>query len=331
MVVIAGAAVFAGFSIYADVSELGDRLRGFSWWAFAVALGLTCVNYAIRLVRWQLYLAVCEVRVPRGLSVLTFFSGFALAVTPGKLGELIKSYLLRESCGVPMTRTAPIVIAERVADLVALLVLAVCGVALYGVARGMVVAGAAVIAAGLLVISWPRLARAVIRALSLPRFMRGVAGKLHQMYEGLASLLRPRPLAWSTGLAVLAWLAECVGFAVIIAGFPGTDVPVGLATLIYAATTVAGALSFLPGGLLVTEAGMTVLLVQSSRGMDEATAVAATILTRLATLWFAVVIGLIALAVLRRIAPVTAAVLAQAGPPRSEPEPDIDSGPAPGA
>jgi uncharacterized protein (TIRG00374 family) len=74
----------------------------------------------------------------------------------------------------------------------------------------------------------------------------------------------------------------------------------GLAILIYAVTTVAGALSFLPGGLLVTEAGMTLLLVQSARGVDEPTAVAATLLIRLATLWFAVLIGLIALTALRR-------------------------------
>jgi uncharacterized protein (TIRG00374 family) len=102
---------------------------------------------------------------------------------------------------------------------------------------------------------------------------------------------------------VAAWACECVGFALIIAAFPGTDVPIGLATLIYAVTTIAGALSFLPGGLLVTEATMTLFLVEASRGVDQPTAVAATILTRLATLWVAVVLGLLALTALRRLAP----------------------------
>lgn len=310
LAIAAGVAVFAGFSIYADVRELGARLGGFGWWAFAAALGLAGFNYAVRLSRWSLYLAVCDIRVPFRISALTFFSGFALAVTPGKLGELIKSYLLRESSGVPMTRTVPIVIAERVADLVALLVLAVIGVALYGVAQEMALAGAAVIGAGLVVLSWPRLARGSIRLVTWPRALRGMAPKLLEMYDGLALLVRPRPLAWSTGLAVVAWLAECLGFALILSAFPGVDVPVGLATLIYAVTTVAGALSFLPGGLLVTEATMTLLLVQSAHGMDQPTAVAATILTRLATLWFAVLIGLLALAVLRRVAPATARALA---------------------
>ena len=60
---------------------------------------------------------------------------------------------------------------------------------------------------------------------------------------------------------------------------------------------------------------MTLFLVQSSTGVDEATAVAATILTRLATLWFAVLLGLVALALLRRRMPAIRAVLSEESGP----------------
>ena len=299
---IAGVAVFAAFSIYADVSELGDRLAGFGWWAMAAALGLAVANYAIRLVRWELYLRVAGLHVRPATSALVFVSGFALSITPGKLGELIKSFLLRSTDAIPITRTAPIVIAERVTDLIALLLLGTAGVAAYGIGRGMVLAGAAVVAAGLLVVAWPRLAHGIIRAISRGP-LRNAGPRLRELYDGLAYLVRPTRLVWATLLGVAAWACECVGFALIIAAFPGTDVPIGLATLIYAVTTIAGALSFLPGGLLVTEATMTLFLVEASRGVDQPTAVAATILTRLATLWFAVVLGLLALTALRRLAP----------------------------
>lgn len=297
--VLLGLGVFAGFSIYADTGKLGARLGGFAWWAFAAALGLALLNYLLRFVRWQLYLADRDLEVPRGLSATVFVSGFALSVTPGKVGELIKSYLLRATRGIPVTRSAPIVVAERVTDLLALLVLGVAGVALYGVARTTVIAGAVVVGAGLVTLATPVLSRGLIDLFTYPSFLRGLRERLHVFYGGLVELVRPRPLAWASAIGVLAWLAECLGFALICSGFPGSDIPVGLAILIYASTTVAGALSFLPGGLLVTEAAMTLLLVQSSIGFDEATAVAATILTRLATLWFAVVLGLGALLVLR--------------------------------
>ncbi len=54
---------------------------------------------------------------------------------------------------------------------------------------------------------------------------------------------------------------------------------------------------------------MTWFLVESARGVDEPTAVAATILTRLATLWFAVALGVIAMTWLRRRMPSTAQAL----------------------
>jgi uncharacterized membrane protein YbhN (UPF0104 family) len=322
LVIVAGVAVLAAFSVYADVRELGQRLRGFGWSAFAIALGLALVNYALRLLRWSLYLARADLAVPLHIRALTFLAGFALSITPGKLGELIKSYLLRESCGIPITRTAPIVIAERVTDLLALLILGLAGVALYGVARGMVIAGGAVIGLGLIALAWPRLAHGLIALACRPRPMQRLAPRLHGMYDGLTDLLRPRPLSWATGLAIVAWLAECVGFSIIANAFPGAAVPLGLATLIYAVTTIAGALSFLPGGLLVTEASMTLLLVQASSGMDQATAVAATILTRLATLWFAVAIGVVALAVLRRITPDAMHELDAADPAQPPAPPD---------
>ena len=241
-----------------------------------------------------------EISLETGLSAKIFLSGFALSVTPGKLGELVKCYLIREYESVPIAKSAPLVVGERVTDLTALLVLGLIGVATYQVAQDMMIVGIALVCTGLLILAWPDLATFCIRILTGPKRVRGFRAPLLEFYRGLNHLVRPWPLFWATSLGIVAWLAECVGFALILSAFPGTDIPLGLAILIYAATTVAGALSFLPGGLLVTEAAMTLLLVEAARGVDEPTAVAATLLIRLATLWFAVIIGLVALTALRR-------------------------------
>ena len=65
------------------------------------------------------------------------------------------------------------------------------------------------------------------------------------------------------------------------------------AVFIYALSMLVGGLSFLPGGLGSAEAVMIALLIL--KGMAMPTAVAATVFIRLATLWFAVLIGLLAL------------------------------------
>jgi uncharacterized protein (TIRG00374 family) len=120
------------------------------------------------------------------------------------------------------------------------------------------------------------------------------------MYDGLASLCRPATLGTATALAMPAWACECVGFALIVNAFPGVHVDLGLAMVIYAATTIAGALSFLPGGLGVTDGAMAMWLARGAARVDQSAAVDATLLTRLATLWFAVALGVVCLAVARR-------------------------------
>jgi uncharacterized protein (TIRG00374 family) len=299
-IAIALVIVASALAVLGDVCALPARLVGFHWPAFVAALGLALGNYTIRCVRWALYLRRQAVRVPPGASALVFGAGLSLSITPGKVGELIKSYLLRELHGVPATRTAPIVIAERVSDLIALLVLAVAGVVVYGVATTAAAAAAALIAAGLVLLAWPRPTRALIDAVTRAAAVRRFRAPLHAMYAGLAALSRPATLAAATALAVPAWLCECIGFALIVNAFPGAHAALGLAMVIYAGTTIAGALSFLPGGLGVTESAMVVWLVRGATGLDRSAAVDATLLARLATLWFAVGLGLICLALARR-------------------------------
>jgi uncharacterized protein (TIRG00374 family) len=293
-------AAIAALSISGDLRDVGDRLSHFAWWTFGVAIALSVANYAIRYLRWVMYLRFQAIEVPAASRIGVFVAGLSLAITPGKVGELVKSYLLRELHAVPITRSAPVVIAERVTDLTALVVLALVGVGLYGVAVGTTIAAAAVIAIGLIVLSWPRLAHAMIGVVTRPRFARKFRDRLIEIYDGIAALCRPVRLVTATAIGGAGWLCECVGFALIVHGFPGASIDVGLAMLIYAITTIVGALSFLPGGLGITEGAMTLLLVQSATGLDTPTAVAAAVLCRIATLWFGVVLGLFGMAWTRR-------------------------------
>ncbi|HTR53155.1 MAG TPA: lysylphosphatidylglycerol synthase transmembrane domain-containing protein [Kofleriaceae bacterium] len=288
----------AALSTIGDVRHLGERLDQFDWRALAVALALALGNYVLRFVRWQLYLARQGVTVPVASSAVVFGAGLSLSITPAKLGELVKSFLLREMHGVPAARTAPIVVAERVSDLVALLVLAVIGVAVYGVDARFVIAAGVLVAIGLVLLAWQAPTRALIDLVTRPRRLARLRGPLHETLGHLGTLCRPWPLLVATLIAVPAWGCECIGFWVICNAFPAADVSAGFAAAIYAGTTIAGALSFLPGGLGVTEGAMTLALVDGSH-VDRATAVGATLLTRLATLWFAVALGVVFLGLAR--------------------------------
>jgi glycosyltransferase 2 family protein len=293
--VAAGVAVYVGLSIWADAAPVAKALGSFHWSAAALGCLLAAGNYLVRFGRWEFYLRRLGIKIAPRDSLAVFLSGFALTVTPGKLGEAVKAFLLRASHGVPVARTAPIVVAERVTDLVALLLLTLVGVFTFdphAVDRRLLVAGAALVGGGLLVVSVERLAELAIALAGRVPGVRRFAPRLAEFHRSTATLLAPAPLALATALATVSWFLECLAFWAVIRGFPGAALGLRAATFIYAATTVAGALSFLPGGLGVTEVGMLALVMRFGTGLTRGSAAAATFVTRACTLWFAVAIGL---------------------------------------
>jgi uncharacterized protein (TIRG00374 family) len=298
--VVLGAGAYVAIAMYAGARDVGAELASFDWRCAAVALALAALNYALRFAKWELYLRRLGVRIPLGDSLKIFLSGFSLTVTPGKIGEVLKSYLLRETHGVPMARTAPTVVAERVTDLIACVALALGGVGVLGGGQRLLWMAGALVIVFLVVASWRPLVHALIDASGKLPLVGKMAPKLREFYDAMAELVKPTPLILATLLSIAAWTAECVAFWVVLRGFPGTDASLRLCTFIYAAMTIAGALSFLPGGLLVQEGGMVGLLVATAHGVLKPRATAATFVTRVCTLWFAVLVGLVALVLVRR-------------------------------
>src|SRR3954451_10309820 len=125
---IFGVAVYAAFALYRGFHEIGDSLGRFRWSAFATACSLAFGNYLTRFLKWEYYLARLGIRgVPKIDSLLTFLSGLVLTVTPGKVGEVFKSLVLAQTHDIAVARTAPIVLAERLTDVLGIVILIVAG------------------------------------------------------------------------------------------------------------------------------------------------------------------------------------------------------------
>src|SRR5437016_4808037 len=103
-------------AFYADAPRMLVALAHFRWEFLPLILAFTTFNYGWRFVKWQYYLKRLQIRLPFGTSLLIFLSGLSMAITPGKVGELLKSYFLKRVTGVPASRTSPIIVAERLTD-----------------------------------------------------------------------------------------------------------------------------------------------------------------------------------------------------------------------
>jgi uncharacterized protein (TIRG00374 family) len=294
-----GMLVYAGFTVYRGFSRVADSLRHFTWSAFAFACGLAFSNYLIRFLKWEFYLARLGIRgVPKLDSLLTFLSGLVLTVTPGKVGEVFKSLVLQQTHGVAIARTAPIVLAERLTDVLGVVILIVAGSAGFSGGLGWALVGTLLVVALLIVIASDRVATRLLGMTERgPARLRAVAPKLREAWDSLRLMTAPRALILPTLLSVVAWAMEGLALWVILRGF-GESTSVPVACFFYATATLAGALIPVPGGLGVTE---TMLEEQLHRfgGVGQITGTSAMILVRFATLWFAVLVGFGALAWMR--------------------------------
>ncbi len=289
--------VFAGLVSYGDFREMGGRLANFPVLFLLGSLALAALNYGIRFLRWAFYLRVLGIGVPLPVSVLVFLSGLAMSVTPGKMGELLKSFLLRDRSGVPVSTSAPVVIMERVTDVASVALLGLSGLALLPLVVSLLLVIILLVGGSLLFLLASRHSD---RLLALP-VVRRWRSELQSSREGLRSLMLPQPVAVAVFLGILAWLSEGVALWLILRGL-GAEISLVQALPIYAAATLVGAITTLPGGLIGTEGTMVALLQQA--GFTRGVASAGTLLVRLVTLWFAVLVGLIALVCLNKFLPV---------------------------
>lgn len=290
-----GVVVYAGFALYRGIADIGARLSEFSWHAFAFACALAFGNYLLRYWKWEYYLARLDIRgIPKLDSLLVYLSGFVLTVTPGKVGEVFKSFLLNERYRVPVAATAPIVIAERLTDVIGIVLLIFLGS--MGFQGGLIwaIAGTALVVIALAAIGSAKVVRLATTLVErLPGRLGAMAPKLSEAWESLRSMTSPRALVFPTLLSVLAWWLEGLALWVVLKGFD-EPVPVALACFFYSTATLAGAIIPVPGGLGITEGALEEQLATFGQ-VSPATSTSAMILVRIATLWFAVLVGFIAL------------------------------------
>jgi len=183
-------------------------------------------------------------------------------------------------------------------------VLAGIGLAEFSYGRPLLGAAFVLAVFAVVILQRPALTAAfAARAARLPlagRFVDHITGFFHASNV----LFRPRLLLAMVGLGIVSWAGECLAFYLVLRGL-GFDPSWRLllvATFVLAVSSIFGALSMLPGGLGVAEAsvaGMLLILLEDD-GITRGTAAAATLLIRFATLWFAVLLGFAALALLSR-------------------------------
>ncbi|MFC1853275.1 lysylphosphatidylglycerol synthase transmembrane domain-containing protein [candidate division CSSED10-310 bacterium] len=314
------AVVFIGLSFYTNLSELTKAFAQLSLLYLPVLFFLSFCNYIVRFFKWDYYLSILEIKITRGQSFGIFLAGLIMSISPGKFGEVIKSFLIKGVNDTPISRSAPVVVAERLTDFMGLIVLVMLGLSSSKASFEVIVSSIILVCIILGILSSNRLSLTIINKLErgiiflfpdhqgesdppaesqpagffqkLKKIMISSPQKLRIAYESIAILITIKRLIWATVLSVISWGFEGIAFIILLHGF-GYDFSITRGIFIYAFSIIVGALTMLPGGVGLTETSLSGLLILN--GLPTSISVAATLIIRITTLWFAVFIGAVVL------------------------------------
>ncbi len=311
--------VLLGVIIYLIIAWIGqiDQVVGLLaslelWWILPTMMALSFLNYAIRYIKWQYYLHRIDVYLSHRDSFSVFLAGFTLTVTPGKVGEVIKGYFINEIDGTPIAKTAPVVISERVTDLLAMVLLALFSF-IIGISVGnelillLIVGG--MLFVGALVLSNEKFYRKVLDKLTGLGPLKRFQNSMNLVEDTMLKTLSPKPMLVGTAISIPGWFMECLELWLLLSILTGVGLPsltmaslilLSQVTFIHAAASSVGAiLIFLPGGLGGYET-FAVAVMTTILGITLTIASTATLLIRFVTLWFSVIVGFGALTIVTR-------------------------------
>jgi len=308
-------------------AEVATAIRGanLGWVLIAEVAFLGFI--IVRGWRWQVILRASAPNAGLGDAMAVTGIGFALnAVSPFKLGELLRIGAIAPRAGIGVGEASATVVVERVLDVLALLVIAVGAAAVsgagshsFGLWSGVVVIAAisvmiAVVA--FLAVSHPQPTLAMIDRIakrlpaSVGKFVDNFAASV---LKGFASLRSPRRLAIAGLLSLLVWFCIVVG---LVAFFRALTPQLSLATLVLACTifVISQAISITPGSVGTYE-GFFLLVLSTFGARPAATVTAVAVLSHVGNILILLLAGAVGALMASRQPAVPAST---AGAPRPE-------------
>ncbi len=281
--------------IYANFGNLLSAFEKFNWIFLPLMLILVTLAYFVRFIKWNFFLRNVDVHLPLKANLFVFFSGLSMTITPAKAGEIWKGWLIREINGENLSKTVPVVIVDRVTDVIGLVILSLTGILYYKSGIYVLVILLILFAAFIIAIKSETISNRLISILET-RAGR-YSGDIKDMHKTFKKSMASKYLVGMSLIAVIAWFLECLSIYFVIQGF-GQSISLVLSVFLYSFASIVGAISLIPGGLGVAEATLSGLLVVF--GFSSSIAVGAALIIRLGTLWYGAILGFLVYLILKK-------------------------------
>ena len=292
-IIIATIIVYAIFLLVTDINKIIDKIINFNIFYAPFIVGLVICSWMIVYYRWHLMLKLLGINIPHRSNFQIFLIGTSLGITPGKMGELFKSQILKDKYDIPRTKTAPIFLLEKFLDLSSALVISSLGIIFFQEMCYLIVGGLFLVFLIIKIFSSKNLFQKFIHFIEKFKFFKKYSESISSSQEIFSDMIRKKEVIVFGLLSIAYWIVIGSAAYLILLGLGFEALSILNIISSYSISLVIGALSLIPGGIGVAEASLVGLL--TLQDIEFSDAVVAVVLIRLFTLWFSTISGFITL------------------------------------
>lgn len=285
--------VYAIFLLISDFNTIFNKISNFQIFYLPIILFLVSSSWCVLFLRWTILLKNNAISIPLKKSFLVYISSFSMSATPGQLGELIKSQLLKNKFEIPITKTAPLVIIERLYDLTGAIIVSILGFWLLNINIYVPIVASIGLALIFLLLKSNKMFNKAVILIKKIKFASKLTEPISESFDTIQLSLDKKTSTLCIVLSVCYWLIIGISAYFVLKAVGIDDLEPIKAISIYSSSIIIGAVSFVPGGVGVAEGSIAGLL--NLGGVNLSVALALGILIRIFTLWYGVIAGFIAL------------------------------------
>ncbi|NND86246.1 MAG: flippase-like domain-containing protein [Nitrosopumilus sp.] len=277
--------------LVSDVEKISESFLKIKMEFLALIFVLGFLSHIVRGFRQHSFLYVLDEKIPIRHNMYVYMSGLSFIITPGGAGTFIKSIYLKERFQIPSEKSIAVILLERYHDLLAGTTIILASLLVYFslISVSLVVISSVILGALYLLIQSQRIFVSLYSNLSKIRFISKNLPEIGPS-KSLSTLTSPKNMTKGWLFSILGWGIDALAVYVVFLAL-NVDFEYLLTSQIYFTSLGYGVLSLLPGGIGVNESVADFLLVR--QGLDLSVASSLVILTRLCTVWFATILGII--------------------------------------
>ena len=293
LILIAVVAIYAIFLFISDYNIISEKISNFKINYLPLILLLVSASWVPLIIKWHFLLKNCEIDIPLTKSILVFLSGTAFEITPGQIGALMKSQILKTIYNIPRTKTAPIVLVEKVYDLIGAILASIIGIIILGVYPYLIVIAILVLAVIFFFMYYRPASELFFKRITKLKFFSKYIENISESYKTVQKSTNVKVATVCILLAVTYWFIISAAAYYILIGFDINTLDYLKVLAIYVTSILLGAISFIPAGIGITEGTLAGLL--TLEGIGVSAALILSVMIRILTLWYSVGVGFIAL------------------------------------